>query len=280
MDQILDAQVQCEKDVTVELDHEMDLFMPWTPTVGTDLFPMQPIRSFQQGKIRDIPFMIGTVSNEGKSFIYGAYPKGIAKNQVMKIFAVILGPENAIKVREHYPEPHNTTDYRDYVSHIATDGLFKCATRNATAQHVRNQFQFKSPVYLYHFDHASSFNQMQWNVNWTYCWGDVVCHAEELSYVFHPDLTPINASYTSGEYALALSMQSYWTQFAKFGNPGNGGSLNPMSTTDGSTTWVPFAQNAERSIQFQVDQVVMQSSVDVKDHKCDFWDTLNYDWIK
>eukprot|EP00488_Nonionellina_sp_1-RS-2012_P002540 TRINITY_DN4968_c0_g1_i1.p1 TRINITY_DN4968_c0_g1~~TRINITY_DN4968_c0_g1_i1.p1 ORF type:complete len:180 (+),score=54.27 TRINITY_DN4968_c0_g1_i1:59-541(+) len=49
VEQILSAQNECEQNVKVELDHELDLFMPWTPTVGTDIFPMQPIRSFQRG---------------------------------------------------------------------------------------------------------------------------------------------------------------------------------------------------------------------------------------
>ena len=123
--QILSAQAECEEALKVELDHEMDLFMPWTPTVGTDLFTQQPIRSFQNGDIRDIPFMIGTVMNEGKLFIYEAFPNGIARDQVMEIFAVLIGPENAIKVREHYPFPSNTTDYRDYVSRVATGKYLK-----------------------------------------------------------------------------------------------------------------------------------------------------------
>lgn len=99
--------------------------MPWTPTVGTDLFSEQPIRSLAEGHIRDIPFMIGTVMNEGKLFIYEAYPNGITRDQVLDIFAILIGPENAVKIREHYPYPENTTDYRDYVSLVATDGLFK-----------------------------------------------------------------------------------------------------------------------------------------------------------
>merc|ERR1712151_1009230 len=42
IDEILSAQNECELATTVELDHELDLFMPWTPTVGTDLFESQP----------------------------------------------------------------------------------------------------------------------------------------------------------------------------------------------------------------------------------------------
>eukprot|EP00483_Globobulimina_turgida_P009560 UN09579 len=182
--------------------------MPWTPTVGTDLFSQQPIRSLAQGEIRDIPFIIGTVRDEGKLFIYEAYPNGIERDKVMELFSVLIGPQNAVKIREHYPFPKNVTDYRDYVSLVATDGLFKCPTRNITAQHLQSVFNFSSSVYLYHFDHASSFNDLEWNVNYTCCWGQAVCHGEGLSYVFHPNMAPINASYSPDEDTLAFAMQA------------------------------------------------------------------------
>ena len=145
-----------------------------------------------------------------------------------------------------------------------------------TAAHLLEEFNFTSPVYLYHFNHASSFNEIEWNTNYTMCWGDAVCHGEELTYVFHPNLAPINATYEADEVTLALSMQAYWAQFSRKGQPGNGGYLNPMS----STTWFPFVAGSETSIEFQVNEVVMQSQVDKQNSKCDFWDTLSYDWIK
>lgn len=89
-------------------------------------------------------------------------------------------------------------------------------------------------------------------------------------------MAPINATYTSDEDNLALSMQAYWTQFAKRGAPGDGGYLNPV----GSTVWSPFILGPETSILFQVNDVMMQSQVDMKNSKCAFWDSLNYDWIK
>ena len=42
-----------------------DLFLPWSPTAGTDLYPEQVFWSFQQGEYVDIPWIIGTNKNEG-----------------------------------------------------------------------------------------------------------------------------------------------------------------------------------------------------------------------
>ena len=161
-----------------------------------------------------------------------------------------------------------------------TDGLFKCPTRNATASLLESpQHVGATNAFMYHFDHASSFNDKFWGVNYTMCYGDEVCHAEELTYVFRPDVSIANATYTEGETNLAYAMQAYWTEFASIGAPRNGGAINPMS----DTMWSPFVQTPpgyEASIKFQVDDVVLQDDWDLDHHKCLFWDTLGYSWLR
>jgi len=273
--EILSAQKQCEESIAIELpDHFMDLFLPWTPTMGTDLFPSHPIRAFQRGLLREMPFVIGTVRDEGRSFIYEGYPDAVNKKKAREIMALLIGPENALKVWEHYPMPgRSTTDYRDYLALIATDGLFKCPTRNATASSSSSSAE---AVYLYHFDHASSFNERAWNLNYSSCWGPAICHGEELTYVFRPDLSAINASYTESETELAFAVQAYWTQFAATGSPGDGGAVDPNETA----SWIPFAVDTESSLRFQVDSVAMENEVDLKHSHCAFWDSLDYGWIR
>merc|ERR1712154_276055 len=103
------------------------------------------------------------------------------------------------------------------------------------------------------------FNEEAWNVNFTACWGDAVCHAEELTYVFRPNLGPIGANYTESETQLALAMQSYWATFARTGSPGDGGEV--------AMEWFPFVLGSETSIEFQVDAIEMQSKVDMQQSK-------------
>eukprot|EP01084_Bolivina_argentea_P286122 490782_1 len=270
--QILFAQKLIEGEILVDFDHFLQIFMPWTPTMGTNLFIEQPLFAFQKGKLRDIPWMIGTTKNEGKSFIYGAFPEPISFEMVFATLVVMVGREDAEQIVVHYPPPVNVTDYRDYFSLIATDGIFACPTRNATASHEMIN-EFKDLVYLYHFNHASSFNEQMWEANMTECWNKSVCHGEELIFVFHPNTGPIDANYTEEETELAITMETYWTQFAKYGNPQSAINNNV------NTEWVPFTLGSEPSIQFQTNDVVVQSNFDRTQNQCDFWDSLGYNWL-
>lgn len=111
------------------------------------------------------------------------------------------------------------------------------------------------------------------------CFGKYVCHAEELTSVFQPDVSAVNATYTEGEVTLSRTIQSYWTQFAKIGEPGNGGNSNPTK----NMPWSPFVQSppgSETSIKFEVDDVKLQNEVDLDRSKCEFWDKLKYSWIR
>ena len=303
IDDIIEAQDAAEADTVVEVGHFMDLFMPWTPTVGSDLFNSQPLFMFQQSMpdsnsnnnnnnhnnhnnhqrsqtsssddnmIRDVPFMIGTVMNEGVEFIYMAYPNGVDREQLDQTLVLLVGPDVALHIREHYPLPRNTTDYRDYLSLVATDGLFKCPTRNITASFVGNNYN--SFAFLYHFDQVSSFNKVAWGVNYTECF-DVVCHGAELPYIFRDNLGPINESFTTKEFKLAKAMQSYWTDFGKNDgkSPGKGGKFA------NDVQWEPFILGTEQSMLFKAGNVQIQSQVDMDDSKCKFWDSTGYSWIK
>ena len=298
---IIAAQNKAENDEIVETGHLLDLFMPWSPTVGTDVFDGQPLFMFQESidlkakhnnkdtykeskntinnninngnnLVRDIAYIIGTVMNEGTEFIYMAYPNGVDREELDETLAMLVGPDVAAGIREHYPLPQNTTDYRNYLSLVATDGLFKCPTRNVTVSHGSNNF--KRSIFMYHFDHISSFNSAGWGSNYSECF-DVVCHGAELPYVFRPNLGPINSEYKDSEWILAKSIQNYWTQFAVNNgmSPGNGG--NEMNVE-----WQPFGLGSEMSLLLQTDNVQMQGRVDWDDSKCQFWDSTGYSWIK
>ena len=157
-----------------------------------------------------------------------------------------------------------------YLNIFEIDGLFKCPTRNATISLLSNNYN--SNLFMYHFNHVSSFNEAAWNKNYSECW-NVVCHAAELIYVYRSNLGPIDSKYTNDEWLLAKSMQLYWTQFAINNgiSPGNG-----MYNID----WEPFVLGSELSLQLQAADIQMKSNVDVDDSKCKFWDSTGYIWIK
>ena len=68
-------------------------------------------------------------------------------------------------------------------------------------------------------------------------------HSSELWYMFG-SMEYCWRPFTSGDYALSDQMLTYWTNFAKFGNP-NG--------KDGKGAWVPFSKDNKESMIFKLD---------------------------
>ena len=58
-DTIRRAQWKVQNEVENEVDHFWSVFMPWTPTVGTDMYESQPLFEFQRGRYVDVPYIMG-----------------------------------------------------------------------------------------------------------------------------------------------------------------------------------------------------------------------------
>ena len=89
--------------------------------------------------------------------------------------------------------------------------------------------------------------------------------------MFHPNLTVINATYTSGELELIKSVQSYWTHFAIYGNPGTGSYDKPVN-------WEPFDISNQGIMNLDVPNCNM--TYNVENQTCAFWDIeLAFNWL-
>jgi para-nitrobenzyl esterase len=71
-----------------------------------------------------------------------------------------------------------------------------------------------APVYSYHFEQSIPGRE-----------GDGAAHSYELPYVFGNLLPigPLGAPFSAGDRQLSNVMQSYWTNFAKYGDPNGAG---------------------------------------------------------
>ena len=82
-------------------------------------------------------------------------------------------------------------------------------------------------IYRYKFDMAAPPNKSHW--------GSQASHADDIEYVFGTLDTQPGVVWRPEDYALSEQMMSYWTNFARTGDPngidGNGQRL-PRSTPD------------------------------------------------
>lgn len=264
---LLDVQMSVIHDPLADLFQLMQVFVAFTPTVGTDYLPLHPRDAFQAGRIADVPIIQGTVLNEGNIFIYGAFKKPVGQAEVKLLVPVLLGKERAAMIWEQYPFPNPLpTDYRSWLADVATDALFRCPNRNVTTSVVSTAGR-QSSSFLYEYRHAMSFNPALWGTGWPFrmCW-DVVCHGDDLANLFHPYYPQYGTNYTQPEDVLSRSTQTYWTNLAKTGAPGPGFVGAPLE-------WPAF--NAEER-PYMILDLAKTTTNDPYGAKCDHWDQVGY----
>ncbi|MBU1111743.1 MAG: carboxylesterase/lipase family protein [archaeon] len=192
--------------------------LEFSPVIDGYVIPEDPVNLFLEGKIQDVPLMIGTNANEGTIFVLdeGIMPDGsvIGNNEkndesqairkyeywVQEVFG-----ENSSQILEQFP----TTKENIFstFSEIYTLTLFA-----QPAHLIAQSTAVKNPnVYLYQFNHvppAAESNILG------------ACHGCEIPYVFG-NLN--QEEYSETDFELSEKMMNYWTNFAKTGNPNSEG---------------------------------------------------------
>ncbi|WAR11767.1 D2-like protein, partial [Mya arenaria] len=254
VEEINDAQ----QDVTFKITGGKldEYFEPIGPVVdGVDV-PMQPMAAARLGKFRKLPLMLGTVTEEGRLFVYGAWKLNLKRTEYEAALAAIH-PSHFEEVETEYP-PSDVPDLRDELCEVVTDYLFTCATRNVSENILKGG---NSSTFLYVFDHATN-GTGGWGKD-TFCEGHV-CHAEELAYIFQNSWV----KGTPDEGTLSQLMVLYWSNFAHSMNP----SVGPRSPL---LRWFPYSPGSKTIMHFKTP--TPECITQFRKQQCDFWDTVGYE---
>jgi len=160
---------------------------------------------YETGKYNDVPVLIGYNSDEGASFSPGKTPEEYTSG-VKKRFGLFA--DTLLKV---YPVGENTVpkSARD----ISRDAAFGWHTWSWA--HLQSQTG-KSKVYYYYFDQHPDYPKN----SPLYNYGSP--HGQDVPYAFM-NLDSSNPNTPPSDFKLSDAMGTYWTNFAKNGNPnGNG----------------------------------------------------------
>ena len=113
----------------------------------------------------------------------------------------------------------------------AADLAFRCP---ATTQGEWHSAAHR-PTYEYEFDHAIPGQEAQGAV-----------HSSDLPYVFgyFPKTGNIAGSFTEIDYKLAQLMETYWTNFAKMGNPNSSG-VPPWPRFGDAQAYIRFTEEGQ-----------------------------------
>jgi len=175
------------------------------PIVDGYVIPDDQHKLYEAGKYNDVPVLIGYNSDEGASFSREKTPEEFIAGVKARYgkFA-----EDLIKA---YPPGEST------VPKTARDLMRDAAFGWQTWSWARLQSQTgKSKVFLYYFDQHPDYPKDSPR----YGYGSP--HAQDVSYVFQ-HLNTTDPQLTKSDFDLSEAMATYWTNFAKYGDPNGKG---------------------------------------------------------
>ncbi|HQB23425.1 MAG TPA: carboxylesterase family protein, partial [Bacteroidales bacterium] len=204
----------------------MGMGMAW-PNIDGYVIPDDQYKLYKAGKYNDVPVLIGYNSDEGASFSRYRTPEeyiNAVKNRYGK-FA-----DDLIKAY-----PAGTTTVPKTARDLDRDVAFGWHTWSWARLQSKTG---RSNVYYYYFDQHPNYPEGSPR------YGYGATHGSEIVYVFQhlDDTNPMmgNIQPTAADYLISDAMSTYWTNFAKYGNP-NG---------EGVPEWPPFSETNPQVMYF------------------------------
>ncbi len=226
------------------------------PFVDGQLLTETPTAAFTSGNFNQVPVIAGTNHDEWRYFVAGEYD--LAGNPILTD-AEYEAAVTAQWTAELEPAVVNLYPYASYPSGdlalaaSGTDGVFSCPARNA--DQLLSKFV---TTYAYEFNDENAPPGTIAGV--TFPLG--AFHAAELQYLFI--ITGDSFTFTADQQLLSDAMISYWTQFAKTGNP---------NSAD-EPAWPPYSTSTDE-FQSLVPPTPMPETNFNTFHKCSaFWNNF------
>ena len=251
VDTVLTEQGNVELQLLSLLGSRLAGFLVFAPVIDGSFLTVDPTVAAQQAGLA-LPTQIGTNAADGTIFIaeiVSLLGGTLKESEYVTVLTLLFGGENTAQIIALYGSDP-TGDNSAYLSSIATDYLFGCAT-----QYVARSA--RAELYAYRFDETSL------NV-----WPDVpacvgeACHADDVPFTFHKDRA-LGGVFTPAQAKLSDEMVGYWTSFAERLNPNGDGRLEwPLFTAAG------------------LDYLLLDSPLSTAVNpiaNCEFWDGIGYE---
>jgi para-nitrobenzyl esterase len=173
---------------------------------------------YRAGKFNDTPILIGSNSDEGALFTPPHVTPAMFEQQIRGGYGA-----KADAILAAYPHATDA-EARTSAKNVFRETAFAWPTWAWARLHSQ---QSKHKVFVYYFDHRTP--QTPEGAN----------HGSEIAFVFRNQAPPFGAA-TPEEVALSDTISTYWTNFAKTGDP-NGGDL---------PKWPAFSESAQQVMAF------------------------------
>lgn len=233
-----DDVLGCLRDKSVDelLMAASKLSTRFAPHVDGAFWPEQPRDLFDSGDVADVPYVLGSNTDEGTLFTLNAM---IDSEQELEAALKPLVDAPLEQVLEHYPLSefeHEDKPYQAALARIVGDARLVCSTYDSAVRYA----QTGAPTYMYNFDIPANIP------------GLGATHGSELVYVFGS-----SSNLSKDQEAAAKRIRTYWANLAKHGDP-NGDDLKE---------WPEFGEQDVR-LNFALETSVVH---DFRASQCEFW---------
>ena len=224
----------------------LQFFEPWVPVIDKIVVRGQLINIISSASFPLKPLIIGTVTEEGRSYVYGALSQALPPSLYSFVGSTVFGSKFS-EIAQRYPA-QGSGDQRPLVARLVTQWVFACPTRIFAREAATYSYVFGYPL------HARGI------IDASFCEGHA-CHGYELAFLFEAFWLNV----TKADRYVSQAMATYWTNYAKTGDP-NRPKKAPLqwpNVTGGSENYL-YIQNPlkNRNNYLQDD--------------CDFWDKIGY----
>ena len=224
----------------------LQFFEPWVPVIDNLVVRGQLIDIISRTSFPLKPLMIGTVTEEGRSYVYGALPQALPPFLYFSTGSLLFGSKFP-EIAQRYPA-EGSGDQRSLLSRMVTQWVFACPTRI---------FARKAATYSYVFGYPLHGRGI---IDASFCEG-YACHGYELAFLFEAFWLNV----TKADRYVSQTMAAYWTNYAKSGDP-NRPKKVPLQ-------WPNVTGGSENYLYIQ-NPVNIQNNYLQDD--CDFWDKIGY----
>ena len=233
--------------------------MVWSPTYKTGVLPLTLSVAFAQGKLNQVPVLVGTNHDEGRLFISVASPTGkpVTVAQYWGATGLLVGALKARRALLRYPFRAYGTPALAFAT-MFTDGVFSCP-----AMKVDRSLSRYVPVYAFEFNDPQAVTKLKSP-------GDLpglgAFHSSSLVYVFQTPIAGIAepSMFSPAQKRLSDALSAAWINFAKTGDP----------NAPGTSGWSRFGTSNEFVQTAGVTGFQPNMSF-ASEHKCMLWENLN-----
>ncbi|CAH0016297.1 unnamed protein product [Clonostachys rhizophaga] len=233
-------------------------FYYWTPCLDGEFLQDHVTEMFAQGKFHKVPALLGTVTNEGSTFVPDVSSADQLVSSLVDNFPK-LNSSHTDELITLYPKEDPLPLHDSYfpsLSRAYGEGTFICPTRT-----ILNALCDSGDVATWSYRYNVEDNE-------TVAEGFGVPHVSEAPAVWAPEMLPSRPkesyfTYNAGSVSLVMH---YWLSFVRFLDPN-------VQRMDGAPVWHPWSGNQSRLV-LQLPDPVMENVTQIERARCDFWQSI------